>query len=24
VNNPKLGEVGEQVRDKLKRVIDSL
>ena len=24
VNNPKLGAVGEQVRDKLKRVIDSL
>jgi uncharacterized protein (DUF302 family) len=24
VNNPKLAEVGEQVRDKLKRVIDSL
>ena len=24
VNNPKLGEVGEQVRDKLQRVIDSL
>jgi uncharacterized protein (DUF302 family) len=24
VNNPKLGEVGVQVRDKLKRVIDSL
>lgn len=24
VNNPKLGEVGEQVREKLKRVIDSL
>ena len=24
VNNPKLGEVGEQVREKLRRVIDSL
>jgi uncharacterized protein (DUF302 family) len=24
VNNPKLGEVGERVRDKLKRVIDGL
>jgi len=24
VNNPKLGEVGEQVREKLKRVIESL
>jgi uncharacterized protein (DUF302 family) len=24
VNNPKLGEVGEHVRDKLQRVIDSL